>query len=236
MMTIGRHFRGFFINNGVPATKQIFVFYKWNKETYVDPCSCSICMFVTNMRDMIDNSESLGQIYWCDEARKDEIATQCLPVAAISDVYLAKQTPEFASPLAATIDASRCFTILTHTHGALNLAADSAAQVSAWLFGINCLVTGSGRRIEVAPGTVAGSHERRWSVVPGDEKRPTGPVTPRSGTNNGHRASPAFSLTGELSSHRCALLMLCCLLLYDSPSANHANVIIRRQDGRRSFI
>jgi cytoskeletal protein RodZ len=30
MMTTGRHFRGYFIRAGVPSTKQIFVFYKWN--------------------------------------------------------------------------------------------------------------------------------------------------------------------------------------------------------------
>jgi phosphatidate phosphatase APP1 len=69
--------------------------------------------------------------------------------------------------------------VLTRTD-ALNLEADSAAQVSAWLFGINCLVTGSGKRIDVAPGTV--SHERRYSVLAGESKRTGAP--PRSSSND----------------------------------------------------
>ena len=102
---------------------------------------------------------------------------QCLPIAALSTVFLGKQTPSFRGHSAAV--AARCFTIggfsQSNAPVELNLQADLEEILSAWLFGLNSLASRSGKKVvDQFQPAARGRDARRLSVV---STRP-GPAAP----------------------------------------------------------
>jgi hypothetical protein len=77
-------------------------------------------------------------------------SSTALALHSLTDMYLEKQSEAFRSALAVHAAGDRCFTAVgTTRHGVaveFNLEADSAAQVAAFLFGINAILTHKGGR------------------------------------------------------------------------------------------
>lgn len=115
----------------------------------------------------------LGSIYWCaaGAGSKEMSRQRRIPLHEITDVYTGKQTKVFAAggPAAQAVEA-HCWSVAGR-HDVLHLEAGSKAQLAAWLYGVNRLITRSGKKLVLesgaAPKDAAPIGRRRFSVAGG---------------------------------------------------------------------
>ena len=111
-------------------------------------------------------------LYWCQPGSRTQDPKACLQIAQLADVFLGKQSPVFQSPVAASAQSNRCISLRTQAGMYLDLEADSVEQLSAWLFGIQTILSSSGRSTYVdadmsnAPVQAPGqSRSKRFSIM-----------------------------------------------------------------------
>lgn len=85
---------------------------------------------------------NVGVLYWCDPSTRIASVENSLPLADISGVYLGKQSSVFRLPFAAKAVWNTCLSIISYDRKHdLHLEAPVAQQVSAWLEGINGILS-----------------------------------------------------------------------------------------------
>jgi hypothetical protein len=113
---------------------------------HVDGRRQSIHLFYQKLR--VDHP--LGALYWYNTGAPvtsgQRIPEGFIPLHTVTDVFLGKQTRAFDTPSGRTANEDRTFSVIG-SHAELNLEAESTDQVAAWLFGINRLLTSSGKEI-----------------------------------------------------------------------------------------
>lgn len=93
------------------------------------------------------SDSKLGTLFWYTGRDRVARTSQSLPLNQVTDVMLGKQTPAFKLAAANNVNEVLCFALLGVNQTSLELEAESTEQLTAWLFGVNSLLTTSGRKI-----------------------------------------------------------------------------------------
>ena len=133
---------------------------------------------------------------------RTQSAEASLPLAALTEVLLGKQSSVLLSSACSALDRARCISLIT-ADGSWHLEADSAQQLASWLFGLQALLSQQGKTCVVETktpavdeagraaagagrgGRAAAAGERRFSVVNRVDKAVKGST---SGVTAGSRA------------------------------------------------
>lgn len=114
-----------------------------------------------------------GSMYWSTSGKRELDAECCLPLHEVTDIILGKQAAAFKTAAAVDIPDHQCITLKSSVTGmSLNLHAPTEEQITAWLFGINSVLTGDGRKIKLNETSVERSsrYSRSFSVLSGAEE------------------------------------------------------------------
>jgi len=124
LMSIGANFISYrFDQLGNPVREAIFLFYN-------------------------RNAGEAGSLFWCEKGRRVENPDRCLPLKALTDIYLGKQTEILRHPIADTVPQNRCISMIGRRGMQLDLEADSQDRLNAWVNAINNALTQSGKEVE----------------------------------------------------------------------------------------
>jgi hypothetical protein len=96
-------------------------------------------------------SKSNNALYWCaPTVRSMDDASSSIKLSNLRRVLLGKQTPTLRHPALAEVPNTKCVALTDALGTELNVAAETAEILSAWLFGLQTLVTQrSGKRAVV---------------------------------------------------------------------------------------
>jgi len=111
-----------------------------------------------------------GAFCWCPAGEHKAVPGQTLQLDIIQHIYLQKQTAVLQSAAAASAPPSQCLSFFSVDGTSLDICASNLELLSAWLFGLNSLLSNSGRDVELDDSQAANADasttgSRRFSVV-----------------------------------------------------------------------
>jgi len=91
-----------------------------------------------------------GTLYWCDPENRVEDPDQSLELNDVTDIFIGKQADAFQAEHALTLPDHLCFSFISvHRDLALNLTTSTEEQITAWLFGVDSILSSDGKKFKL---------------------------------------------------------------------------------------